>query len=79
MMNLTMATEDKTPRKVGRPRTGRDPKTAVTIRLPPAMLDALALQLAETRRNLSVEVQIALEEYLAKHGKWPPSKTKAGR
>ena len=72
-----MATNNDQPKKIGRPRHGVNPKSPMTVRLPPEMLDAIAKQLAESRRTLSVEVQIALEEYLTKHGKWPPKK--AGR
>lgn len=76
----TMAAEPKQPKhpKIGRPLTGRVPKVPITFRVPPALRAALANMAVSTRRLPSTEVEIALEEYLSKHGFWPP-KDKAGR
>ena len=58
---------------------GRAPKKPMTIRLAPELIDAIAQQVAESRRNVSVECEIAIEEYLSKLGKWPPRNKKPGR
>jgi hypothetical protein len=42
------------------------------VRLPEAFRTQLQQMCAQTRRTMTVEIQIALEEYLAKSGLWPP-------
>lgn len=37
--------------------------------------DALDAMCAKTRRDVVVELSIALEEYLSKHGLWPPKES----
>lgn len=43
----------------------------LNIWLPEDLRAAIDEQVQESRRPLTTEVIIALEEYLSKHGKWP--------
>ena len=64
-----MATPKKkppaSPKKVH--RTG----APLHVWIDPALRDALEKAIEKSRRKLNMEVSIALEEYLTKHGFWP--------
>jgi hypothetical protein len=42
------------------------------VRLPEAYRTQLQQLCAQTRRTMTTEIEIALEEHLAKSGLWPP-------
>jgi predicted transcriptional regulator len=51
----------------------RKPKTVtVYVRLPETLKESLEEKAERDRRLFSVELQIAVEEYLERHGFWPP-------
>ena len=52
-----------------RVRSGKN----LNVWINPELRDALDELRKDTRRSLTSEVELALEEYLEKHGKWPPS------
>jgi hypothetical protein len=54
---------DEGPRRSGKP---------LNLWIPVALRDALDAQLARSRRPLTTEVIIALEQYLTTQGLWPP-------
>ena len=45
------------------------------VRLPEVFRSQLQLLCAQTRRTMTTEIQIALEEHLAKSGLWPPQES----
>lgn len=50
----------------------KGPCRALTVWLPEKLRNQFDLLVLQHRRPLTVEVEIALEEYLSKHGLWPP-------
>jgi hypothetical protein len=63
------------PKKPGRPQTGRKPTYILYARIKPSIGAALDAYIAATRPTptQTSAVELALEEFLAKQGFWPPS------
>src|SRR4051794_35774659 len=59
----------KAPQRSGKP---------LNVWLDAALRDAIDLLLTRTRRTLTTEVSIALEEHLKKAGLWPPLEAQEG-
>jgi hypothetical protein len=43
------------------------------LRFPSSIIDLMRELASANRRTLTTQITIALEEHLAKHGKWPPA------
>lgn len=60
-------------RRMGKKRKGdRHKKRAYTVRLEDRLMRQLKSLADRNRRTTTMEVTIALEEYLGKNGLWPP-------
>lgn len=72
-----MAEPKKKKGKNGSPRRKPPQRTGKPLHvwLDPPLRDALDTLLTQTRRSLTTEVSIALEEHLKKAGLWPPAQT----
>ena len=69
MLVMSEPVKKKRGRK-GKPnRNGR----SIQVWLPHSLYDALDAQLAESRRSITAEVTIALENHLKQSGLWPPA------
>ncbi len=55
-----------------RNKEDRHKEPVLGLRLSGRLVDLVRELAGEHRRTLTTEVTIALEEYLKKHGKWPP-------
>lgn len=55
-------------------KKGAEPTVTVSFRWPPDVRDALEKLAADERRTLTQQALIAVEEHLAKHGRWPAKK-----
>jgi hypothetical protein len=64
--------DPKKKRKAGRPRSLSEPRPSFMLKLPEVYRQQLRRLKLKNRRPISTEVMIALEEYLAKAGLWPP-------
>jgi hypothetical protein len=60
--------DGRKPSKKNAPRSGKP----LNVWIGAPLRDALDAMIAKSRRSLTSEVSIALEEYLAKQGFWPP-------
>jgi hypothetical protein len=63
----------KKPKKTGRARDRGDTRL-VTIELDAALDDAIEAFRQQDRRTKKTVITMALEEFLTKHGVWPPPK-----
>jgi hypothetical protein len=61
-------------KKIDKPDEDRHASTFM-VRLPEVYRDQLRKLRETTRRPMTTEIQIALEEHLAKSGLWPPEET----
>lgn len=58
--------------KEKKPKADRHRKPLLALRLDADLIGALKRLSIQNRRTMTTEAAIALEEYLQKHGKWPP-------
>ncbi len=65
---ITMSVMAKNKKQNGRDRHA----SGFMVRLPEVYRTQLHQLCAQTRRTMTTEIQIALEEHLAKSGLWPP-------
>lgn len=56
---------------VARPKP-KVPRRSRTYRFPISLLEAMEASAESNRRAVTTEIEIAMEEYLKKLGKWPP-------
>ena len=61
-------------RKTSGPKKPNRTSVPLHINIDPELRKAIDALSEENRRSLTLEVTIALEERLAKFGKWPPAK-----
>jgi hypothetical protein len=71
-MGRNRADKDKGGQPPPEPAKGRHREPVLGLRLSGHLVDLVRALAKKNRRPLTTEVTIALEEYLAKHGLWPP-------
>lgn len=65
---LSMAKRKPKEDQGGKPRSGKN----LNVWIAPEIRDALDSLVEESRRSLTAEVELALEEWLRQQGHWPP-------
>lgn len=67
-----MAEKKKTAKKVGRPLDGDAPKVVLSARVDARLIEQLQKLVVIDRRPKPILVEMALEQFLAEKGLWPP-------